>query len=229
MEQPDARESPTRGARRHHHQHAGPARAAARPDHRPGCPILQSNPDATGRAGGRLQEPDGDDGGEDSNVLHYSGVNFNETMNYWVFTDWGHRLRPKEIVGIYGVESISNFPGNTRPIAFASNVYGVVEGDEITLDARLSFDPDGDDLMYRWDINGDAIWDTEWLPNPTYSYICDNLIQIYEGEDLNLDGRTTQGYSPAPIKWGFDSVTFERLNPNISESNSSINLGKTDH
>lgn len=67
---------------------------------------------------------------------------------------------------------------NHPPIANAGGAYAGVVGDPILLDARFSIDPDiADVLEYRWDVNGDGVWDTGWLLLPTLEYIYDRPYQ----------------------------------------------------
>ena len=59
---------------------------------------------------------------------------------------------------------------NNPPVADAGGPYQGEEGLEMFFDASGSFDPDGDDLSYRWDFDGDEIWDTDWTTDPIYFY-----------------------------------------------------------
>ena len=54
------------------------------------------------------------------------------------------------------------FRVNTAPTAIAGGPYLFSEGTPFQFDAGASSDPDGDALMFRWDLNGDGAWDTEW-------------------------------------------------------------------
>jgi len=63
---------------------------------------------------------------------------------------------------------------NHPPTAHAGAVYVGVVGEPVTLDASVSSDPDiGDTLQYRWDLNGDSRFDTEWLSTPQHTVIFD--------------------------------------------------------
>ncbi len=58
---------------------------------------------------------------------------------------------------------------NGPPVADAGGPYYVGEGATADLDASGSTDPDGDTLLYRWDLNGDGVWDTAQSESPTAS------------------------------------------------------------
>jgi len=59
---------------------------------------------------------------------------------------------------------------NLPPIADAGGFYAVSECLPIELDASASFDPDMDDLFFRWDFEDDSIWDTNWSESPVYEH-----------------------------------------------------------
>jgi PKD repeat protein len=78
--------------------------------------------------------------------------------------------------------------GNEPPIAKAGGPYVVEEGSTVTFDATGSSDPDGDELLYRWDFDGDGIWDTAYKPETTASYLWmddyfgDVNVEVFDGE-----------------------------------------------
>ena len=49
---------------------------------------------------------------------------------------------------------------NVLPIADADGPYAVDEASNVTLDASLSFDPDGTIVSYEWDLNNDTFYDS---------------------------------------------------------------------
>lgn len=89
-------------------------------------------------------------------------------------------------------------PPNRPPVAHANGPYIGNEGSPIMLDGSGSYDPDGDTLQYRWDLDNDASWDTDWLPTPflnhTWSddYQGEIALQVMshgdEEEDINAEG-----------------------------------------
>jgi len=65
------------------------------------------------------------------------------------------------------------------PVADADGPYVAYECDEIWFDALGSYDPDYDALFYRWDFNGDGMWDTNWDESPISTHIWLDEFQGY--------------------------------------------------
>jgi len=59
---------------------------------------------------------------------------------------------------------------NDFPTADANGPYTGDEGSPITFDASGSSDPEGKLIDYRWDFDGDGIWDIAWSTSPTTTY-----------------------------------------------------------
>ena len=113
---------------------------------------------------------------------------------------------------------------NTPPVADAGGPYVVVEGQWLTLDGTDSFDPDGDPLIFAWDLDGDGVFDDAVGPDQTQPVhrFDDNgafgvTLQVTDGQatDLSLaeitviDGAPTAEFTwdpPAPIEG--TAVTF---------------------
>jgi hypothetical protein len=65
---------------------------------------------------------------------------------------------------------ITVIQANLAPVADANGPYEVDEGMPVTLDASGSYDPDGNPLEFRWDLDNDGVWDTGWSPSPYLNY-----------------------------------------------------------
>jgi hypothetical protein len=94
---------------------------------------------------------------------------------------------------IDAVVSLAPYPYEDRPMAdIRIDRSGGVEGSEFIFNASASSDPDNlwdpvDPLTYRWDFEGDGIWDTEWSSNPFASHTYnddfkgDVYVQAFDG------------------------------------------------
>jgi len=58
----------------------------------------------------------------------------------------------------------------SAPVAVAGGPYKAIEGCTVVLDAGGSSDPYGSPLAYRWDVDSDGIWETDWGISPTAEY-----------------------------------------------------------
>ncbi|UCE73713.1 MAG: FG-GAP repeat protein [Methanomassiliicoccales archaeon] len=79
----------------------------------------------------------------------------------------------------YDTALVTIQPLNQPPVADAGGPYSGNEGSPITFNASLSYDPDGDNLQYRWDFHNDGIWDTGWSSSP---YVEHTWGDDYDGE-----------------------------------------------
>jgi hypothetical protein len=64
----------------------------------------------------------------------------------------------------------TNVGASQPPVADAGWPHDTYETETILYDGSGSYDPDFDSLLYRWDFNGDGIWDTNWDSNPYAEY-----------------------------------------------------------
>jgi len=71
----------------------------------------------------------------------------------------------KEYYAILGFEN-GGAGVNFKPKADIGGPYEGFLGQKIVFDATASFDENGDPLKYRWDFDGDGVWDTGWLDDP---------------------------------------------------------------
>lgn len=96
---------------------------------------------------------------------------------------------------------------NSPPVAVVAEPVVVNEGELITFDGSASYDPEGDPLEYRWDVDNDGTWDTTWSSSPTTTLL---LGDDYEGE-AKLEVRDKLGLSG----WTVIDVTVLNLDPTI--------------
>lgn len=79
------------------------------------------------------------------------------------------------------------------PEAHAGEHYQANEGSPITFDAKLSNDPDGDALQYRWDFESDGTWDTSWSNDPIAIHTWNDdwsgnaKLEVSDGEYTSID------------------------------------------
>jgi uncharacterized repeat protein (TIGR01451 family) len=76
--------------------------------------------------------------------------------------------------------SLSVFALATRnPIADAGGPYEVNEGTTLFLDGRESFDPNGQDLTYAWDLDGDGNYDDDFSPTPEVTFPDNGIYNVW--------------------------------------------------
>jgi parallel beta-helix repeat protein len=82
---------------------------------------------------------------------------------------------------------------NLPPVACAGGPYIVDEGTAVLFDASCSSDPDNDVLQFRWDFDGDGVFDTTLSTDPTASftwydeYAGDAIVDVFDGTEWVLD------------------------------------------
>jgi len=93
---------------------------------------------------------------------------------------------------------------NHPPVADANGPYTADEGQTMPLDGSGSYDPDGDALMYRWDLDNDGTYDTSYSADPTYIYDCIDdysgtvCLEVTDGYLTNVDCTTVMVNNVAP-------------------------------
>jgi PKD repeat protein len=95
---------------------------------------------------------------------------------------------------------------NGPPVAAIDGPYFADEGEEIPLDASSSSDPDeGDVLQFRWDCDGDGVWDTEYLPSPTImhswedEFSGDVIVEVSDGQETDTASASITVSNAAPV------------------------------
>ncbi|MFC2077651.1 Ig-like domain-containing protein [Candidatus Bipolaricaulota bacterium] len=107
-----------------------------------------------------------------------------------------------------GTAQVTVERGNVPPNADANGIYLGVVGESILLDARFSHDPDITDvLQYRWDIDNNGEWDTEWLSQPTLEFV---FSRPYRGM-ITVEVRDL--YLGTPNGTADQATTFARIEP----------------
>ena len=102
---------------------------------------------------------------------------------------------------------LSTFP-NSPPTADANGPYVADEGTAITFNASGSSDPEGDSLEYRWDLDNDGDWDTDWSNDPATS---NTWGDDYSGE-VKVEVRDMLGLTGVDIT----SVIVNNVEPTVS-------------
>jgi len=120
----------------------------------------------------------------------------------------GHYLLRARVLDVVGNEGEATAPmtvqTNQPPVADAGDSYNGFEGSPLTFSAAASTDPDGDALQYRWDFDGDNVYDTPWSFTPTASntwqddYSGAVKVQVFDGEYYDEDTATVAVRNVAP-------------------------------
>lgn len=77
---------------------------------------------------------------------------------------------------------------NRPPVIVTGGPYSVPQGSPVHFDLGKSEDPDGEELLYRWDFDGNGTWDTEFLPEPTATWVYETAqsesprVEAFDGE-----------------------------------------------
>jgi hypothetical protein len=90
---------------------------------------------------------------------------------------------------------------NSPPLADAGGPYVGDEGDIMFFGAGNSYDPEGDDLEYRWDFENDGTWDTDWSTSHLgYHTWCDDYSGFVRVEVRDQLGFTDEDTATVTIK-----------------------------
>jgi 1-phosphatidylinositol phosphodiesterase len=113
----------------------------------------------------------------------------------------------------YVVWATSQF--NAAPAANPGGPYVVAEGSAVTFSAAGSTDPEGSTLQYRWDFNGDGIWDTGRGTKPTALTTFPNdpaptvRLEVFDGLHTNIvTVPITVTNVPPRVSAGGDATVF---------------------
>jgi hypothetical protein len=113
---------------------------------------------------------------------------------------------------------------NQPPVADAGGPYVADEGSALIFNASGSYDPDGDELQYRWDFDNNGVWDIGWSSDPTASYIWSDdhsgtvKLEVSDGELTDTDTATVNINNIAP------SITSLTLSIDPLEIDTEVNL-----
>ncbi|WP_277554927.1 PKD domain-containing protein [Halobaculum limi] len=94
-------------------------------------------------------------------------------------------------------------PTNSPPVADLSAPASAVQGQQITLDASGSSDPDGDALTYAWDLDGDGAFDDATGATVQHSFATPGMqtvgVEVSDGTDTNSTAATVEVAYAAPL------------------------------
>ncbi|MGR3319473.1 MAG: PKD domain-containing protein [Candidatus Anammoxibacter sp.] len=111
-----------------------------------------------------------------------------------------------------------NIAINNPPVADAGGPYEVDEGSSVWLDASGSTDPDNGSLTFRWDLENDGTWDTDFISTPStlFNGIDDGIVTVkVEVSDEKFTDTDTA------------EVTVKNVAPIVSANNIQINENGT--
>src|SRR5262249_36121189 len=116
--------------------------------------------------------------------------------------------------------------GNQAPTANAGGPYTIHEGDSLTLNASASSDPDGDQLTYFWDVNGDGNFNDAAGVNPTLSWQQLQALGINDGPaSFNVYVRVDDGHGHVVTSTATTLTVFDTAPTLTISGNASVDEG----
>jgi PKD repeat protein len=108
---------------------------------------------------------------QSTNSYKPDALNFN-TKYYWKIVSWDDQdLRKEGSVWNFTTGFKLSPPENIPPNAIIKSLQQGYVNQTIRFDASESNDSDGYIKYYRWDFSNDGKWDTDWIEEPTITYV----------------------------------------------------------
>jgi hypothetical protein len=98
---------------------------------------------------------------------------------------------------------------NAAPVAVANGPYAADEGSPVTFDATGSSDAENEPLQYRWDVDGDGTFDTDWSSSPTATYTW------FDDHEGTAQVEVTDGH-PTHVDLDVAEVTIHNVAPAVT-------------
>ena len=106
---------------------------------------------------------------------------------------------------------------NDPAVAVAGGPYVTKEGTPVLFDASASSDHEHDPLAYRWDVDGDSVYDTPWSAEPTATH---TWFDDYEG----IAQVQVTDAPPSPADEDVAAVTVLNVPPDVAIDSVSITV-----
>jgi hypothetical protein len=130
---------------------------------------------------------------------------------------------PGLIDAVIAENGLPRLLANDPPVAIAGGPYVANEGTAIVFDASASSDHEEDPLQYRWDVDGDSVFDTPWssAPTATHTWFDDYQgiaqVEVSDGDpshaDQDVAAVTVLNVPPAVVIDSVASVVLGYLLP----------------
>ncbi|WP_297325734.1 PKD domain-containing protein [Nitrosomonas sp.] len=99
----------------------------------------------------------------------------------------------------FSVNVMASIAANNPPTANAAGPYAIAEGENLTLNAGSSSDPEGDTLTYAWDLDNDGSYgevDEPTTVNPTVTWATLQSFGIADNGSYTIGLRVSDGTTP---------------------------------